>query len=146
MFAGTAGAQGSPAQRGFTLIELMIVVAVIAVLTVIAIASYDWATTKTRRKEAASCIEQGAQYMERFHATNLRYDKTIAGVAVALPNQCPADLATYYTVSVSAVAATTYTLQAVPIGTQATRDTACGTLSMNQTGTKAASGGGSECW
>lgn len=138
--------RGPASQHGFTLIELMIVVAVIAVLAVVAYASYDWATTKTRRKEAAGCIEQGAQYMERFHATNMRYDKTLAGAAVALPNQCPADLSDFYTVSLTNVTATTYTVQAVPQGVQASRDTSCGTLGMNQAGTKSASGGGSGCW
>lgn len=139
--------RGGGTQQGFSLIELMVVVAIVAVLSVVAYASYDWATTKTRRKEAAGCITQGAQFMERFYATNLRYDKTLAGVAVAFPAPlCNDDLTPYYNVTLSAVSATTYTVQAVPLGTQATRDTSCGTLAMNQAGTKTASGGGSGCW
>lgn len=137
-------------QRGFTLIELMIVVAVIAVLAVVAFASYDWATTKTRRKEAAGCITQGAQFMERFYATNLRYDKDLGGTAVALPAQCPDDLTPYYTVALTATSSTTYTISATPLGTQLTRDTTCGVLSMDQTGKKMYGGGtadtSAKCW
>ncbi|MBS0575916.1 MAG: prepilin-type N-terminal cleavage/methylation domain-containing protein [Proteobacteria bacterium] len=145
-----AAARRRGAQQGFTLIELMIVVAVIAVLAVVAFASYDWATTKTRRKEAAGCITQGAQFMERFYATNLRYDKDLGGLAVALPAQCPDDLTPYYTVALAATTATTYTITATPQGTQATRDTTCGVLSMDQTGKKMYGGGtadtSAKCW
>jgi type IV pilus assembly protein PilE len=87
--------------------------------------------------------------MERFYTTNLRYDQTLGGVAVALP-PCAAgtDITNHYTVALSAVGRTNYTLTATPINLQAVRDTKCGTLGINNTGTKTKSGSQSVdyCW
>ena len=58
---------------GFTLIEVMITVAIIAVLTAIAYPSYESHVTKTRRAAAAGCLLERAQFMERFYTTNLSY-------------------------------------------------------------------------
>lgn len=139
----------SSRQGGFTLIELMIVVAVIAILAAIAYPSYQNHMVNTRRAAAAGCMMEAAQFMERFYTTNLRYDQTRTGAAVALPTtQCRTDLQAFYTFQVAA-AANTYTMQAVPQGQQATRDTKCGTLSVNQAGVKAETGSAasaSECW
>lgn len=138
-----------PIRRGFTLIELMVVVAIVAVLASIALPSYRRYVVDARRKAAAACAMEGAQFMERFYTTNLRYDLTTAGVAVALPaSTCRNDLATFYTISLTGVAARAYTVQAVPQGAQATSDTKCGTMSVNQTGVKAVSGTDTvaHCW
>ena len=72
--------------QGFTLIEVMIVVAVIGILAAIAYPSYQESVTKTRRSAAQGCLVEMAQFMERFYTTNMRYDQTAAGVAVALAN------------------------------------------------------------
>lgn len=137
------------AQTGFTLIELMIVVAIVAILAAIAYPSYQAHVVKTRRTTAAACMLEAAQFMERFYTTHLRYDQTRAGVAVALPgSQCQTDLQNFYVLQLNA-AANTYTVQAVPQGQQALRDTKCATLSVNQAGVKAETGSASsasECW
>ena len=138
------------AQNGFTLLELMITVAVVAILAVIANASYQNQVTNTRRATAAVCLTEVSQFMERFYATNLRYNTTLGGAAVAIPAlQCRTDIAAHYTISFSAApTATTYTVQAVPQGAQAGRDTRCGTLTLNHTGAKTESGTGTvaDCW
>ncbi|MGG6461717.1 type IV pilin protein [Solilutibacter silvestris] len=128
---------------GFTLIELMIVVAVIAILAGIAYPSYIEHIKKTRRSAAAACLLERAQFMERFYTTNMGYNKDSSGAAVAIPSTaCKSDLAPYYdfgTVTPDTFATTTYTLNATPQGAQASD--ACGTLSINQNGTKSVSNG-----
>lgn len=136
---------------GFTLIELMIAVLVIAVLMGIAYPSYQNHVIKTRRAAATACMLESAQFMERFYTTNLRYDKDSANNDVPPPSgQCVADLAVHYRIQLAAgTQPTTYSIEAVPRGQQASKDTHCGTLSINQAGTKSVSTSGTsvgECW
>src|SRR5258705_11108197 len=74
--------QGSGRGRGFTLIELMIRVAIIAVLSAIAYPSYRESVAKSRRSDAQAVLVQGNQWMERFYAENYAYNKNTAGTAV----------------------------------------------------------------
>ena len=111
-------------EAGFTLLELMIVVGIVAILTVMALASYDFATKKTRRNAAKACLTEGAQQAERFYTQNMTYD------SVPTPN-CSADVTRFYAISYNGTpSATSYTLQAVPRGKQASDK--CGTLSVNE--------------
>lgn len=136
-------------QAGFTLIELMVVVAIVAILAVIAVASYDFAVIKTRRAAAEGCLQERAQFMERFYTTNLRYDQDLGGTAVAMPAQaCVTELNGFYTFQFAAgePTQTTFAIDAVPTSLQ--NDGKCGTLSLDQAGTKGVSGTGAvdDCW
>jgi type IV pilus assembly protein PilE len=150
--------------QGFTLIELMIVVAIIAIIAAIAYPSYINSVVKTKRVAAEGCVSEYANTMERFYTANLRYDKDAAGnnnPMVGSPVPAAAQLGCSsaqnsgadYAFSVAATAATstaaaTYTITAAPTGAQASRDTKCGTLTLNQAGTRTESGTGTlaDCW
>ena len=129
-------------EAGFTLLELVVVVAIVAILASLAIAGYEFAIRKGRRSAAQGCVAEAAQFMERFYTTNLNYAQDLAGNAVALPG-CSAEVDGAYVVGFAAgqPTATTFVIQATPQGRQA-RD-ACGTMSMNQTGRRLPEG---DCW
>lgn len=129
------------ASMGFTLIELLIAIAIVAILATIAMASYDFAMIKARRGAAEGCLQEAAQYMERFYTTNLTY-------AGAARPACSQDVEPFYSVDFSAgePTVTTYGLQAAP--TTAQNDSRCGTLTIDHRGIKGATGsaGAAGCW
>lgn len=136
------GPPSAAKQLGFTLIELMIVVAIVGILAAIAYPSYQSHVLKTRRAVAAGCMLELAQWMERNYTTCLAYNTTGVGCATAMTSAllpalgCRAELGTSYTFSlVAAPTANAYQLQAAPGGPQAS-DTICGTLTLDQRGSK----------
>ena len=142
---------------GFSLIELMIVVAIIAILAGIALPSYTRHVVKTKRVAAQACLSEYASYMERYYTTNLRYDHDTSATPVANPvSTAPATLvldcasaqrtgADYsYALPAASLSASSYSLTATPVGAQATRDAQCGMLSLDQTGARGPATAG--CW
>lgn len=123
-------------QRGFTLIEVMITVAVLAILAAIAIPSYGNYVRKSRRADAKVALEQTAQRLERCFVDN----NTFVFDAVNA-SSCPQSFTTsdgYYTVAVAATV-TTYSISAQPTakGGQ-NRDAQCNLFVLTSTGSKTA--------
>jgi type IV pilus assembly protein PilE len=131
--------------RGFTLIELMITVAIVGILAAIAYPSYQNHIIRTQRAAAKACASEYATFMERYYTTNLTYVGAAPG---NLACAAQGNLDQRYTFAVGSLARRTYTVTATAIGAQATQDTDCGNLTLDQAGVRGASGtkGPAYCW
>ncbi len=135
----------SRAKLGFTLVEVMIVVAIIAILAAIAYPTYTRHIAKANRVAAQGCLGEYANYMERFYTTHLRYDQTSSGVENTDPHlDCQGRSASSYVITL-AMASTSYRITATPLSVQTAREGGqCGTLTLDQKGARTP--GGSGCW
>lgn len=135
---------------GFTLIELMIAIAIIGILGAIALPSYQEHVRRTHRAEAKSILLEMAQLMERNFTESNRYDLRSDATNFTLPvTQSPKTGTAKYTIQFATGTLTrnTYTLEAVPTGTMV--NDACGTLTLTHTGIKGVTGASltaEECW
>lgn len=129
--------------RGFTLIELMIVVVIVGILAAIAYPSYQDQVRKSRRADGKGALLQTAQQLERCYTRFASYNDANCGVA--LPVDSPEG---FYQVSAAALNASSFTLDAAPQGDQAS-DAECGTLRLAHTGaqgSQGADGDANDCW
>lgn len=137
---------------GFTLIELMIAVAIVGILATIAATSYQSQVQKGRRTDARSALLDLAGREEKLFSVTNAYsavptDLGYAGAGFPIPLGD-----NYYNLDVAAPPAVppalpTYTLRAIAIGIQA-GDTKCQTLTLDQSGLQGSTGSGTpaECW
>lgn len=118
-------------QRGFTLVELMVVITVVSLLAMIALPGYQNSVRKSRRTDARIALTELAQTLERCQTQFGRYDDSACAVA------SPQDSADHrYSVTVVRDA-TSYTLSATAQGVQAD-DLVCRSFSLNQLGERSA--------
>lgn len=138
---------GNSNASGFTLIELMIAVAIVGIIAAIAMPAYQNYVMQSNRAVAKAILHENAQFMERFYTENNRYDQDMGGNAVAIPViQSPRTGAVQYNITLQAVANATFTLQAVPDAGGSMAGDACGTLTLTNTGLQGAAGTIAECW
>lgn len=128
--------------KGFTLIELMVVVAIIGILASIAYPSYTEYVAKGRRSDAQKALLEASQYMQRWYAANNTFqtnDSTPA--APTLPaglNRSPAagSGTQAYTLAVSSATTSTYTITASRTAGGPMATDKCGNLTLTSTGVK----------
>lgn len=130
--------------RGFTLLELMVVVAIIAILASIALPSYTNYTFRARRADGQQLLLNIATAQERYYSTYNRYSATLTDFGYS---GTAASESGHYTLAITlSNGSQGFTALAKPDGVQATDK--CGNLTLTNTGVKGKSGDESNgsCW
>lgn len=133
---------------GFTLIEVLIAVAIVAILATIAYPSYRESIARGQRAAAKAALLEDAQFLERFFTTENRYDQDHDGNPPVLPvTGAPREGTASYAVTVTHTA-TTFVLTATPISGGRMDGDACGDFGLNNFGQKTVAGarGVDACW
>lgn len=142
-------------QSGVTLIELMVVVAIIAIISAFAYPSYQRYVVKAKRTVAQNTLLQIADRQQQFFMDNKRFTADLTDLGFPADphvvdddgnSTVAGDSQAVYSLSLSNVTATTWTITAAPLHGQLTRDTYCGSLTITQAGTKGKTGASDKCW
>lgn len=125
--------------HGFTLIEMLVALAIVGILAAIAVSAYDASSSQTRREAASACLGQIATALERERAATLVYPGALP------PASCTAELDDHYRFA-GEVSAEAFRITAEPLGRQGRADTACNcTLTLDETGHKGTAPGDAAC-
>ena len=133
-------------QQGFTLIELMIVVLIVAILGAIAIPSYRKYVVRSHRVDAQRALTELAARQERYLYSNNAYADSVSDLGGT-----SSMAGSYYTVTMDPASAssTTFKVVATAVGSQSDDDKACQTLSLDQAGRQESTGSTANdpaCW
>lgn len=136
-------------QSGLTLVELMVVVAVMAIIAAVAYPLYTNQTQKARRSDARIALETVAMAQERFYTLNGRYTANLSSLQVSTAVQGGNSDEGFYTLAATLTnGGQGFNVTATPsaTGAQSGDSGNCASLTMDQLGTKTATGSASNCW
>ena len=131
-------------EKGFTLTELLIAIAISAILATIAYPGYQDHVRKSYRSEAQSLLMDIASRQEKFFTENNRYAANLSTLNFAT-NTVSSDTGRY-TASITASTNTTFTVQASPSSKGEQNKDSCGTFSLNELGVHSVTGTNNRCW
>lgn len=129
-------------QQGITLIELMVVMMIIGIIAAIAVPSYSNHMRKTRRNMAAGCLQENAQFLERWYTSRLTYEGAVEDDSAVVA--CQPEIEGFYEVTVDITGPRSFTATAEPQGSQV-KDI-CGTLTLDERGRRTSEGPDDKCW
>jgi type IV pilus assembly protein PilE len=143
------------ASAGVTLLELLMVVAIVGILAAVGYPSYTQYIVRSNRAVAKSVLLQVAERQEQFFADRKTYAATLTDLGYATNpinidnkgaeiNGSSKDR--IYAVRLSDLSATTFTVNAAPLLRQAAQDTDCQTMQLTHTGVRTQTGAGTNCW
>ncbi|QYJ98702.1 prepilin-type N-terminal cleavage/methylation domain-containing protein [Shewanella alkalitolerans] len=126
--------------KGFTLIEVMIVVVIIGILAAIAYPSYIDFVTKSGRSEGVAAVMRAANLQEQYYLDNRQYASSMADLGLGNGTTFNTEHDLY---TLSAIGGSSFTVKAVANEPQKSRDSVCKTISITSSGVK---GPSAECW
>lgn len=125
-------------QRGFSLVELMIAVVIIGIVSSIAYPSYVQFVAQGTRSDGLAAIMRVANLQEQYYLDNRQYTTDMTELGLDTDPFLTRD-GDY---QVDSTGGTTFTITATATGAQATRDSACASITLTESGVKAPE----ECW
>lgn len=132
--------------KGFTLIEVMIVVAILGILAGIAYPSYMESVRKSNRADAKASLNDTAQRLQRCFTAYSVYNHANCAVATSMAGGAEVISPEEFYAITGVILANTYTLTATPVGAQA-NDAKCTTFTLNNSGARGATGSdANNCW
>jgi len=137
------------ADRGFTLIEMLLVVSIVAVLAAIAFPQFQELMKRSKRTEGKAALLAASQKMERYNTNNGRYPDTMAAAGVSTKSNIDSPSSSAYNIAVAAGATGSLNTSWVFTATPVFSDPKCGNLLIDNLGNKTISGAVAEttrCW